>query len=98
MRPWRGRNPRSTRWPPSAIVAQGDLKLPKCRPFVDERGGHTGPMDKSVVFLAAHRTLTQPLPRKGVRLLMIGPKGSVSMALAPQRRMERARRKVHTKL
>lgn len=74
-------------------AAEQTAKSPKCRPFVDEWGGHTGAMDKSVVFLAAHRTLTQPLPRKGVRLLMIGPKASVSMALAPQRRIARANRR-----
>ena len=68
-------------------------KSPKCRPFLDEWGGDTGVMDKKVVFQAAHRTLTQPLPRKGVRLLMIGPRASVSMALAPQRRMARAKRR-----
>ena len=67
------------------------MKSPQSRPFVDELRADTGAMDKTVVSLAAHRAMTQPLPRKGVHLMVVGKSGHLSMALAPQWRLARAR-------
>ncbi len=49
-------------------------------------------MDTNVISLSAHRAIHRPLPRKGTKLIILAPKGDLTMALAPQGKIARAAR------